>query len=265
MLFRQRLVTRLAAVLLTGALVLPVLFPTRATEAPNTTAVFQDVQIPSQSVVVHYGAGSRSTAIGLLEDGTRVDVFDPTGNWYGVSCDGLSGYVSASELTFQDGEYYVACQSDSNETRQVQTVSEADLEALRETVLTEAESHLGTPYVWGGKRPGGFDCSGFVYYVYGTLGYSMGYDAVQQLKDGLVVDREELEPGDLVFFSGTYQTSGLASHVGIYIGDGMFIHASNSGIAKAELFTGYFADHYLCARRVLVAGMTVHGIVSGVR
>ena len=264
MVFRHKRFLRLASVALSGLLALGALTPASASSTPNTAAVFQDVQIPVHSAVVRYGAGSGSMVVGLLEDGTRVDVYDPAGDWYAVRCDGLSGYVSAGEVECRDGEYYVTCQSDSQETRQVQTVPEGELKSLRQAVVSEAESQLGTPYVWGGKRPGGFDCSGFVYYVYGTMGYAMGSDAQQQLKDGLVVDQEELEPGDLVFFTGTYWTSGPVSHVGIYVGDGMFIHASNSGIAKTELFTGYFADHYLCARRVLVGGLTVHGIGSGI-
>lgn len=261
MVFRRKFAARLAAMLMAGAMVLPGFLPAAATATPNTSAVFCEVQIPSQGAQLHYGGGSGSV-IGMLEEGTKVELFDATGSWYGVSCDGVNGYVSADQVTEQDGEYYINCQNDSKETRQVQTV--ADLEAMQKAVVEEAERHLGTPYVWGGKRPGGFDCSGFVYYVYGTMGYSMGYDAFQQLKDGMVVDRDDLQPGDLVFFTGTYATSSMVSHIGIYIGDNQFIHASNRGIAVTELFGGWFDSNYLCARRVLVGGMTVHGITSGI-
>ena len=119
--------------------------------------------------------------------------------------------------------------------------------SMTRNILRTAYSMLGVPYVFGGMSPGGFDCSGFVCYVFRQAGISLPrmadlqFDAVQH------VSRSNLRTGDLVFFQ-TYAPG--ASHVGIYVGDGKFIHASSSrGISVAEVFTGYWGARYLGAGR----------------
>ena len=89
-------------------------------------------------------------------------------------------------------------------------------------VVGIAMQYLGTPYRWGGASPGGFDCSGFVLFVYSQVGVSLPHYAALQYSYGVPVYRDELEPGDLVFFDGL-------GHVGIYIGGGEFIHAPHTG------------------------------------
>ncbi len=259
--FRHNAIAKVTSLALATTLSLTGIVPAAAAAAPNTTAVFQPVQLPCQSAVVRYSAHTGSTAVGALQDGTELIVLEEGDNWYAVNCGEMTGYVRAEQVVQSDGVYTISCQG-GDETLQWQSVAAGELESAQEAVIQEAMNHLGTPYVWGGKAPGGFDCSGFVYYVYGQMGYSMGYDAVQQLKDGLVVDRSELEPGDLVFFQGTSWQSSIVTHVGIYAGDGEFIHASNSGIAVASLDDEYWQGHYFGARRVLVAGVTLHGIAS---
>jgi cell wall-associated NlpC family hydrolase len=107
---------------------------------------------------------------------------------------------------------------------------------------------LGVPYVFGGMSPGGFDCSGFVCYVFRQAGISLPRMADLQFDAVKHVSRSNLQTGDLVFFQ-TYAPG--ASHVGIYVGDGKFIHASSSrGISVAEVFTGYWGARYLGAGRV---------------
>lgn len=122
--------------------------------------------------------------------------------------------------------------------------------SLGEQIVAVAESCLGTPYVWGGESPSGFDCSGLVYYVLKTLGYSPYRTASSQYKMGTYVSKDNLQPGDLVFFAGTYK-SGI-SHVGIYVGDGQFIHSPSSGevVSYDSLTSGYYASHYYGARRM---------------
>jgi cell wall-associated NlpC family hydrolase len=117
-------------------------------------------------------------------------------------------------------------------------------------VLEDAMSHLGTPYRWGGTQPGGFDCSGFVQFIMGGRGFVVPRQAKNQFKVGDDVVADALEPGDLVFFS-TY-TRG-ASHVGIYIGEGEFIHSSSGEgvVTITPLAKRYYANRYLGARRVL--------------
>ena len=89
-------------------------------------------------------------------------------------------------------------------------------------VVARARSHLGTRYMWGGAGPAGFDCSGFVMYVYAHVGVGLPHNAAKQYRYGTPVTRERLEPGDVVFFDSL-------QHNGIYIGGGRFIHARRSG------------------------------------
>lgn len=119
-----------------------------------------------------------------------------------------------------------------------------------QSIIEEAKKYQGLHYVWGGTSPSGFDCSGFVYYLYGKNDISLPRVSFSQFKTGTGISRDQLEPGDLVFFN----TDGTgASHVGIYIGDGSFIHSS-SGAKKVTISTlsdGFYNSHYLGARRVL--------------
>lgn len=117
-------------------------------------------------------------------------------------------------------------------------------------ILAEAQKYLGTPYVYGGASPSGFDCSGFVYYVLKQLGFSPYRTPADQYKHGTSVSKDNLKPGDIVFFANTY-ASGI-SHVGIYAGNGQFIHSPNSRstVSYSDLTSGYWANHYYGARRM---------------
>lgn len=117
-------------------------------------------------------------------------------------------------------------------------------------ILSKAQEYLGCPYVYGGADPSGFDCSGFVYYVLKSVGYSPYRTPADQIKMGSSVSKSDLQPGDIVFFSGT-GSSGI-SHVGIYAGNGQFIHAPNSRsvVSYSSLTSGYWSEHYYAARRM---------------
>ncbi len=115
-------------------------------------------------------------------------------------------------------------------------------------IISTAQQYLGVPYVWGGSSPSGFDCSGFVQYVYAQCGINLPRTADIQGTAGYAVSKAELQPGDLVFFAGDYVN---VSHVGIYVGDGKMVHASQSGIAYDSLYRDYRVAHYVAARRVL--------------
>jgi cell wall-associated NlpC family hydrolase len=117
------------------------------------------------------------------------------------------------------------------------------------TVLSEAMQYIGVPYVFGGTSPSGFDCSGYVRYVFANAGIYLPRTADAQYESGYPVSEAELVPGDLVFFE-TYAAG--ASHVGIYLGDGQFINASSSrGVAIDSLHSGYWGARYIGARRVM--------------
>ena len=116
-------------------------------------------------------------------------------------------------------------------------------------VISTAMQYIGVPYVFGGTTPYGFDCSGFVQYVFAHAGISLPRTADVQYEVGLPISTADLMPGDAVFFT-TY-TYG-ASHVGIYLGDGNFIHASSSrGVTISSLSSAYYSTHYIGARRML--------------
>ncbi|MGM9991263.1 MAG: NlpC/P60 family protein [Candidatus Bruticola sp.] len=117
------------------------------------------------------------------------------------------------------------------------------------SLLSKAKSYMGVPYVWGGSTPSGFDCSGYVQYVYNQVGISLPRTADIQFNEGRAVALGQEVPGDMVFFE-TYAPG--ASHVGIYLGNGEFIHASSSGSVKvSSLDESYFKARYLGAKRVL--------------
>jgi cell wall-associated NlpC family hydrolase len=119
-----------------------------------------------------------------------------------------------------------------------------------EEIAAYAQNFLGTPYVYGGSSTSGFDCSGFTKYVYGQFGYTLNRTATDQLSNGVSVRKDELQPGDLVFFK--YRTSKPVSHVGIYIGSGQFVHAStNSYPFDRRPVSGHYANVYVYGRRVV--------------
>src|SRR5882724_6484996 len=117
--------------------------------------------------------------------------------------------------------------------------------ARGQTVVALAKQHVGAPYRWGGSSPSGFDCSGLVRYVYAQVGVDLPHNAAKQYELGAPVAREDLQPGDIVFFD-------RLRHNGIYIGDGRFIHARQTGkrVAVAGLDEAWYAERWVGARRI---------------
>jgi len=116
-------------------------------------------------------------------------------------------------------------------------------------IVSKAKEYLGVPYKYGGTTPSGFDCSGFVYYVYRSLGINISRTQTAMYSQGKAIKKSELKPGDLVFFQNTYKAG--ISHVGIYVGDGKFIHSPSSGkvVSYADLNSSYYTSHYYGAAR----------------
>lgn len=154
------------------------------------------------------------------------------------------------QYLFEDSIYSVY--SVSSEYADYAVSAEALSDERFANMIEEAEKYLGYAYVWGGSSPStGFDCSGYVSWVINNC--NNGWSVGRQTANGLlnlctVVSASEAQPGDLVFFEGTYDTSG-ASHVGIYVGDGMMIHCGNP-IQYTSIETSYWQEHLLCFGRL---------------
>jgi len=152
----------------------------------------------------------------------------------GLIADGIAGPDTLREL-----------QSQSTSINIVNRGSAADRKA--QTIISFAKQFLGTPYIWGGSSPAGFDCSGFTSYIFSQYGISLPHAADEQFKNG--IPKKEPYPGDLVFFT-TYAPG--PSHVGIYIGNDQFIHASSAAgeVCITPLSNPYYSARYLGARSV---------------
>ena len=128
----------------------------------------------------------------------------------------------------------------------------SNISSLRYNIISYAKGFLGTPYVYGGSTPSGFDCSGFVNYVFKNNGVSIARNSRALAEQGSYVDPSNLQPGDLVFFG---PGGGSINHVGIYIGGGNFIHASSSGksgsYVRISPLEGHYASRFVTARRIL--------------
>ncbi|MDP2662156.1 MAG: C40 family peptidase [Dehalococcoidia bacterium] len=172
--------------------------------------------------------------------GTVIDeASDPDGSaWYEVQVGDQDGWVY--------GTYLQQISEDEMDRRDA-----TNRGGIRSTAADLALQYVGYPYVWGGNSPGaGFDCSGFVNYVFKTMGTTIPRDYWGMMSLGVPVAKDQLLPGDLLFFVNTY-TTGL-SHVGIYVGNGEFVHAidERSGVQISSLWTSYYIPRYYAARRI---------------
>ena len=116
-----------------------------------------------------------------------------------------------------------------------------------------AKQYAGSPYVWGGASPAGFDCTGFVMFIYGQFGIQLPHNEAGQLASGPAVGADDLQPGDVLVFANTYRR-GL-SHVGIYLGGGRFVHAVDErvGVPVSDLWDGYWSPRFVGASRASAA------------
>jgi cell wall-associated NlpC family hydrolase len=125
-----------------------------------------------------------------------------------------------------------------------------------------AQQYVGSSYVWGGSSPAGFDCTGFVMWVFGQFNVALPHNEAGQLGSGQSVGADDLLPGDVVVFDNTYR-SGL-SHVGIYVGDGQFVHAVNEshGVMVNNLWDGYWGPRFVGASRPIADQLAEKASVS---
>lgn len=158
----------------------------------------------------------------------------------------MAGPVSAQEADEGGYTYADMGYNDPNEASEALAQTSSSGQAIVDFAL----QFQGYPYVYAGNGPGGFDCSGFTQYVLlNVLGIDIGHGVAEQTNYGSWVDWGAWQPGDLVYFAGTYRAG--ISHTGIYIGDGQFIHAENegTGVVISSIYSDYYAGHYYGAYR----------------
>lgn len=178
---------------------------------------------------IRTGPGTDYDRVGQLSVGRTAEVVDVLDGWYQIE----SGYVC--------GDYVREVDAD-----------EAQNSTKGQEIADYALQFLGYRYVYGGASPSGFDCSGFTSYVYKQFGYKLNRSASDQLDNGVAVSRSELQPGDLVIFKKG-NSSKRATHVGLYIGNNQFIHASTSkvGVIISRMSDAYYTTGFVGGRRIV--------------
>ena len=203
---------------------------------------------------VYYRASTRGGVMGYMENGREVTVLGKAGEYYKVDCYDQKGYIPVSQLVCENEKYYVNCKADSSHSKETQPVALTDAMTLRCELLANARKKLGCSYVYATAGPRTFDCSGFTSYIYKLSGYRITRSSAGQPAEGIIVSREGLQVGDLLFFAER-DYSGIG-HVAMYAGDGMMIHADSRGVVCTPMSERYYAQRYVCARRVIVTDTT---------
>jgi len=246
-----------------------------APSTPKLSGFARVANTDGDSLRVRKDATSKASVLTTLSESTLVIVKKgPTVDskntaWYQVSADGVTGWAmgqylmqaqapQAKAVIAQPAAKPATNASRSTTSRGAQPSivasaakpSTATSSRLGSSFVSVALTYVGSRYRFGGMSPKGFDCSGFVAYVFTKAGKPMSRDMSTQIRSGTRVSTKDLQPGDLLFFSNTYKR-GL-SHVGIYIGNGRFVHAENesTGVTVSSVWSAYWAAHYAAAVRV---------------
>ena len=231
-------------------------------------------KVTASSVNLRSGAGTSHSKVTQAKKGEKVYIIGISDGWFKVIYGKHIGYIrsdyvdmtevpyennssSKSPKFFRGGKSTGVTpsanalngSSGSSGSGSSSSGSSSSGSSTGSKIVAKAKQYLGVPYKWGGSDPSGFDCSGFVYYVLRSMGINVSRTQTAMYAQGTPVSKSDLQPGDVVFFQNTYK-AGL-SHVGIYVGDGQFIHAPSSGkvVSYANLYTDYYIAHYYGAAR----------------
>ena len=188
------------------------------------------VRITADALNIRSAPGTDQEKVGKLSAGRIVETLEELeGGWYRIE----EGYISA-------------------EYTEVVDPAEMSQSGKGQEIASYALQFVGYPYVYGGSSPSGFDCSGFTSYIYKQFGYSLNRSASNQLDNGTAVSMSELQPGDLVIFKKG-SSSKRATHVGIYIGNSQFVHASTSrvGVIVSGMSEAYYTTGFVGGRRIV--------------
>lgn len=199
-------------------------------------------------VNLYQGASASTTAMRRLGAGEKVSVVGFSGGWYKVRVDGTIGYIRSDLLALCEKPRgnFGASLSSLTEAEAIRSFPETD--SVGEQLAAYAQTFVGYPYVYGGKDPSGFDCSGFMQYLYAHFGYRISRTATTQLGDGYRVPLDEIQPGDIIYFG----YGSTVTHVGMYIGNDRFVHAENpsTGVVVTPLSTSTYAWRVVTVHRI---------------
>ncbi len=234
-------------------------------EKPENTS--KEAYIASAQVNFRKETSTDSEVIDTLSQNTKVEVIETDGEWSKVKYKNQEGYIATRllsdkkiEISNRSSTSRMATAKKENNTTTMQTNNEqpktsnntATSDSSKKSELVAyAKQFLGCKYVYGGTSPSGFDCSGFTQYVYKHFGYSLSRSSSAQSSNGTYVEKSNLQMGDLLFFTNHSTGKGIG-HVGIYIGNNQFIHASSekTGVKISELNSSYYQKRYVTARRI---------------
>ena len=219
--------------------------------------------IDAEGLIVREEPSTSSKEIDSLSRNDKVEITGEVDGWYQIKLNGKTGYVSSkyisdtktAETTSRSGSSIKAeniTPMEEQEETQSQSQDTSSSGTTGTEVVEYAKQYLGYKYVSGGASPStGFDCSGFTSYVYNHFGITLNRSSKDQIKNGVAVDRSNLQPGDIVVFNNSANTA--IGHVGIYIGGDNFIHAANpsEGVRITSLSSSYYKIRYVGARRVI--------------
>lgn len=197
-------------------------------------------------------ANTDSEILSQLRENSIVTIIGFVNGWYHAMSDEVEGYIHPDYVSATTAYLPSAATVDIDAEPTPTAAVPATVSQTRTDLIAFAKQYVGTKYTYGGRSPStGFDCSGFVYYVFKNFGYTLNPGASTQMDSVTVIKRAELVPGDLVFFNNG--SARRASHVGIYVGGGQFIHATTPGnpLSINSLDSGYYSRYFVGGGRVL--------------
>ena len=198
---------------------------------------------------VRSGPGTENSIVTKLYEGSVAKIIGINNAWFKIQYGGETGYISPDYVTIVPYQNVVTASASAARTSSG-TASAAT--GTRQQIVDYAAKFLGCKYVYGGNTPSGFDCSGYVKYVFKHFGVELTRTSANQYANSVKIKKSELQVGDLVFFSQTAGSSKVG-HVGIYVGGGQFIHAAapGKGVRYDSLSSDYYSSHYIGSGRVL--------------